>query len=165
MQRSKPVRATTTIRSSEAKPSKSKTRHLSCCRDNFRLHHGCCYLVRKWAQWRRKHREEVSFHDFNWILAIIFDLDNVLVKSSYKKDKSREYDACVYMSILNSKKIKVGRIHHLTTLMIASGLVPPLRQGHAWSAEEWFRADPVLSVAERLHDGCRQTYYLSATYS
>jgi hypothetical protein len=41
-------------------------------------------------------------------LAIIFDLDNVLVKSSYKKDKSREYDACVYMSILNSKKIKVS---------------------------------------------------------
>ena len=44
---------------------------------------------------------------FNKHLAIIFDLDNVLVKSSYKKDKTHEYDACVYMSILNQKKIKV----------------------------------------------------------
>ena len=57
-----------------------------------------------------------NFDPINSYLAIIFDLDNVLVKSSYKKDKTREYDACVYMSILNSKKIKVSGINHLTRL-------------------------------------------------
>ena len=40
-------------------------------------------------------------------VAIVFDLDNTLVKAHYKKHKLENFDACVYMNILNSKKVKV----------------------------------------------------------
>ncbi len=39
--------------------------------------------------------------------AIIFDLDNTLVKAHYKKHKLESYDATVYMNILNSKRVKL----------------------------------------------------------
>jgi hypothetical protein len=67
---------------------------------------------------------------------VIFDLDNVLVKSQYKKDKTREYDACVYMSILNSKKIKVWSNLKLTS--IARGDFPAFCEGHVRSIKERF---------------------------
>ena len=63
------------------------------------------------------------------MIAIIFDLDNVLVKSSYKKDKTREYDACVYMSILSSKKIKVFDCQIKPD--VVGCLLPSICQGYA----------------------------------
>jgi hypothetical protein len=77
----------------------SKTRYLNNCRSSIYA----IFLNRSLGS----HKEEVSKYSILNI-AIIFDLDNVLVKSSYKKDKTREYDVCVYMSILNGKKIKVN---------------------------------------------------------
>ena len=39
--------------------------------------------------------------------ALVFDLDNTLVKHHQKKHKLESYDAIVYMNILNQKKVKV----------------------------------------------------------
>jgi hypothetical protein len=39
-------------------------------------------------------------YEFISPLALVFDLDNVLVKSSYKKHKLGDYDSYVYVNIL-----------------------------------------------------------------
>ncbi len=40
-------------------------------------------------------------------IALVFDLDNTLVKSSYKKQKLADYDTHVYINILGTKRIRL----------------------------------------------------------
>lgn len=39
---------------------------------------------------------------------IIFDLDNTLVKASYKSHRLSDYDSQIYINILGNKRIKVS---------------------------------------------------------
>ena len=41
-------------------------------------------------------------------IALIFDLDNTLVKSAYKKHKMSDYDSYIYVNILGTKRIRVN---------------------------------------------------------
>ena len=53
-------------------------------------------------------QKRVKFNKFlNFFLAIIFDLDNTLVKSAYKNHKLTDYDSYVTVSILGNKQIRV----------------------------------------------------------
>ena len=50
---------------------------------------------------KSKYRKSLSF------IAIVFDLESTLIKSSYKKHKLVDNDSYIYVNILGTKRIRV----------------------------------------------------------
>ncbi len=93
----------------------------------------------------------------------MFDLDNTLVKAHYKKHKLESFDACVYMNILNSKKVKVSNFNQSLTYAqcrrVVIHFVPSIRERNAGLARARLRANTLLSAAQGVHKRpCKATH-------